>query len=301
MSFMSYEYRIFLLSEYSMIVSYSKTLLLCTLMSVGVALQAADGLVTITSVDQYSNHVHGSKPVIVMFTASWCGPCKATKPHFIELAKTYTDLTFCMIDTDNKDLASLTGEIKGVPTFVGFHKGRELFRNPGGKSRAQLQDMIETFKAEVTGQKKASVKAPELSSDDYFKKGQEHYKKIVGICSKKEFDGEALEAVMVDETSMQLYQRISSGDPASDAYKRAFEDMKTYMRGAKKALDSYKFQQKNPQDAVIRYNQNFIDMTIAAPDFATYMSRSMKISEALQKKMKALTWELLADIDFANL
>lgn len=88
----------------------------------GYALLSAEAII-ITSVDSYTQLIKGQKPVLAMFTAAWCGPCKSTKPHFNELAKMRQDVAFCLIDIDNKDLSLLTADIKGVPTFVGSYQG----------------------------------------------------------------------------------------------------------------------------------------------------------------------------------
>jgi len=85
--------------------------------------------------------------VLTMFAASWCAPCKASKPHFFELANSNSDVVFCLIEAENKRLAALQTGLRGVPTFVGTVNGRELFRVAGGQTRGQLQDMIKKLKS----------------------------------------------------------------------------------------------------------------------------------------------------------
>ena len=280
--------------------SLSRNLFLCAMITASAGLRA--NVINISSVAEYTQHYQGTKPMIAMFTASWCGPCKQTKPHYIEFANTYTDISFCIIDIDNKDLASLHSEIKGVPTFVFSHKGQVVTKKSGGMTRTQLQEMIDTFKAEATGQKRAPAKkAPALSSDEYYKKGQDQYRKVVAICEKKDFDSAALDAVMYDETIMQLAQTLGAEDATSELHKKAFEDFKTYSRGSKSILEGYKSPHKNPQDAIIRYNLKSIEMALSSPDYATYVSYQVKLGAILQKKMKEMTWEVLADIDFSVL
>ncbi len=104
-----------------MVFSLSRTLLLCAVITASSQLRA--NTINISSVEEYTKHFQGTKPMIAMFTATWCGPCKQTKPHYIELANAYTDISFCIIDIDNKDLSSIHSGVKGVPTFVFSHKG----------------------------------------------------------------------------------------------------------------------------------------------------------------------------------
>ncbi len=283
-----------------MITKMTRLFVVCALTSIYAGLQA--NAIIIASVDEYTKHVQGPKPVLAMFTASWCGPCKQTKPYFLELAQAYPDITFCVVDIDNKGLSSITKGIKGVPTFIANHKGQEVIHKAGGMTRTQLQDMIETFKAEVTGQPKAAVqKAPELTADDCYARGLAHYKKIIEICQKKDFDIAGLEAALFDEASAEIFKDFSIDDPSSASNKKPFENYKNYSRGAKKALEGYKFQSINPQDSIIRYSMHSFDMVLASPDYATYLSRQMKIAELIQKRMKLLTYEILADIDFSSL
>lgn len=285
-----------------MVFRLQRTLLLGVLMTASAGLKAADSLVNIASVEEYAKHFQGDKPMIAMFTASWCGPCKQTKPHYLELATAYNDITFCIIDIDNKDLKPIHSEIKGVPTFVLSHKGQVVTKKSGGMARAQLQDMIENFKADVSGQKRAPAKsAPALAIKEYHKMGQEQYRKVVATCEQKEFDNVAIEALLMDPANMELAQVLASAEAGSEVQKKAFENMKAYMRGAKSALEGYKPQGKNPQDAFIKYSISSIDMALSSPDYVAYMTRQAKVMEIFQKKMKLLMWEIFADIDYSSL
>lgn len=54
----------------------------------------------------------------ILFTASWCGPCKRIKPLFSELSKEIDGVEFLVKDIeDDADLAKLYG-IRSIPTMV---------------------------------------------------------------------------------------------------------------------------------------------------------------------------------------
>jgi thiol-disulfide isomerase/thioredoxin len=57
------------------------------------------------------------KSLVIAFFASWCRTCKATKPKFMKIAKSYPEVEFCEILFDNnKEFAKEKG-IKALPFF----------------------------------------------------------------------------------------------------------------------------------------------------------------------------------------
>ena len=71
-------------------------------------------------------------PVIVDFTATWCGPCRAIAPSIDRLAAEYEDRAKVFkLDIDkNKDTAKRFG-IRSIPAVLVF-KGGELVENMVG-------------------------------------------------------------------------------------------------------------------------------------------------------------------------
>ncbi len=61
----------------------------------------------------------GSKPCLIDFYASWCGPCKMVAPILEELAKEYDGkLDIYKVDTeDQRELASVFG-IQSIPSLL---------------------------------------------------------------------------------------------------------------------------------------------------------------------------------------
>ena len=98
-------------------------------------------VVTIGSLAEYNKHYNSDKPMVTMYTATWCGPCKSTKPHFKALSKEYTNVTFCMVDTD-KFSGTLAKGIKSIPTFVFSNNGNTIKKVTGGKSRQELETYL---------------------------------------------------------------------------------------------------------------------------------------------------------------
>jgi len=72
------------------------------------------------------------KPVVLDFSATWCGPCRMQKPILEELEKQYADkVEFKVIDVDeNQELATKYG-IHAVPTLIIEKDGVEVKRYMG--------------------------------------------------------------------------------------------------------------------------------------------------------------------------
>ena len=86
----------------------------------------------------------GTKPAIVDFFATWCGPCKALSPVLDELAREYGDkLVIYKVDVDQeRELAGAFG-IRSVPTLLFIPADGEPSMSPGAPSKAQLKQIID--------------------------------------------------------------------------------------------------------------------------------------------------------------
>lgn len=83
------------------------------------------------------------KPVLVDFFAEWCGPCKVMAPELKKLVERQGDqLRVIKVDVDKNPQAAAHYGIQGVPTLILFKKGRQLWRQSGAMTAAQLEQVV---------------------------------------------------------------------------------------------------------------------------------------------------------------
>lgn len=93
--------------------------------------------------ESFQDIINSDRPVLVDFSAEWCGPCKMMAPILKELAGKMGESTRILkIDVDrNPQVASLY-RIQGVPTLILFQKGEVLWRQSGVMPAAELERII---------------------------------------------------------------------------------------------------------------------------------------------------------------
>ncbi|MEU9602748.1 thioredoxin [Streptomyces sp. NPDC048109] len=92
----------------------------------------------ITSYSQFQKIISGSKPAVIDFWATWCGPCRQISPVLENISKEPENagIDFYKVDVDDHQDISQEVGIKAMPTFVlfqdGVKKGDLIGANPEG-------------------------------------------------------------------------------------------------------------------------------------------------------------------------
>ena len=91
--------------------------------------------------DTFNNEVlEASQPVLVDFTAVWCGPCKMLEPVVKELAAEWDGKAKVVkLDVDYNASIAMQYQVMGVPTLMLFVDGEPKERLTGFQPKKRIE------------------------------------------------------------------------------------------------------------------------------------------------------------------
>jgi thioredoxin 1/putative thioredoxin len=91
-------------------------------------------------------------PVLLEFSAEWCGPCKQMAPDLLALARELEGKAKVVtLDIDKSPNIPRQMGVQSVPTFVVFHGGRPVGGKVGAMRKAELRALLDPYLPRAEG------------------------------------------------------------------------------------------------------------------------------------------------------
>ncbi|MDP2309017.1 MAG: thioredoxin [Pseudomonadota bacterium] len=104
---------------------------------------ASANVLNITDADFKHQVLESDVPVLLDFTAVWCGPCKAIAPLLDQVADAQKGkLKVCKIDIDQNTATPNQFGVQSIPTLILFKNGQMFERKVGSMSKTALDSFV---------------------------------------------------------------------------------------------------------------------------------------------------------------
>ena len=91
----------------------------------------------------FGNLTDSEIPVLIDFFATWCGPCQTLAPILEAVKKDLGEkVKIVKVDVDKNQALAQKFQVRGVPTLMLFKNGKQVWRQSGVLSRADIKNVI---------------------------------------------------------------------------------------------------------------------------------------------------------------
>ena len=98
----------------------------------------------INDVEFNSKVTESSKPVLVDFFATWCGPCRQMLPIVTEISEEMPEITVYKMDVDESPNTPEALDIQSLPTLILFKDGKPVAKKTGPMLKVELINWIKS-------------------------------------------------------------------------------------------------------------------------------------------------------------
>lgn len=99
-------------------------------------------VIKITNDNFQKEVLESSKPVLVDFWATWCGPCRMQAPVLEELAAESDSVKIGKLNIDEEQALAIKYRVSSIPTLMLFKDGQVAETLVGLRSKNELAEML---------------------------------------------------------------------------------------------------------------------------------------------------------------
>jgi thioredoxin 1 len=93
----------------------------------------------------FKDIINKEQPVLVDFYADWCGPCQTMMPILKEVKDTLGEaVSILKINIDKNQSIATRFQVRGVPTFMLYKNGKQVWRQSGLIQKNELIQLIKS-------------------------------------------------------------------------------------------------------------------------------------------------------------
>ncbi len=99
-------------------------------------------VITLTKENFAQEVLQSTKPVLIDFWASWCGPCRMVSPVVDEIAEEHPEIKVGKVNVDEQPELAAQFQVMSIPTLIVMKEGKAVASSVGFCSKEAIVSMF---------------------------------------------------------------------------------------------------------------------------------------------------------------